>query len=167
MKLVREHINEKFEENSDPIKDLSLGKEGMFRELEKRGVRMWFGWGNENGRNEGIRNKQEVIENIVEITKLVDKLVEAGFNPKMMSISHSDALEVKTIMVIEGNSVIFHCATEEDAKMIINIAKAFSIWTYDQFRIGKGEKYVYVDPEKHKWLDNLIENREKYRNVIT
>jgi hypothetical protein len=30
MRLVREHINEKFTEDSDPIKDMGIGFDGIF-----------------------------------------------------------------------------------------------------------------------------------------
>jgi len=159
MKLVREHINEKFSSESDPVKDMGIGKEGMFKNLEKRGVRMWFGWGD----GEGQEEKKKVIENIAEITKFVDKLVEVGFDIKEMSISNHDTISVKTVEVIDSNHVIFNCATGEDARILVDTAKKFSLWEYDNFHLGKGEDMIYVNPEHHKWLDNLIENRKKYK----
>lgn len=36
MKLVKENINEKFEENSDPIKDMDIGFEAQLRKLQNR-----------------------------------------------------------------------------------------------------------------------------------
>lgn len=39
MKLVREHINEKFTEDSDPIKDLGIGKQAIINDLIRMGLR--------------------------------------------------------------------------------------------------------------------------------
>jgi len=38
MKLVREDINEKFAEDSDPIKDLGIGKQAIINDLAKMGI---------------------------------------------------------------------------------------------------------------------------------
>jgi hypothetical protein len=159
VKLVREHINEKFVENSDPVKDLQIGKEGIFKDLEKRGVRMWFQW------DGGEEEKKKVIENIDKIEKVVNKLIEVGFDIKDMEISHVYDIRVKTVQVLDSNHVIFNCASKEDAEILINVAKNFSLWKYDNFNLSEGETTVSVHPEHHKWLDNLIENRKKYKNL--
>ena len=41
MKLVKEHINEKFTEESDPIQDMNIGAEALFKTL-KWGLNDWF-----------------------------------------------------------------------------------------------------------------------------
>ena len=73
MRLVREHINEKFSKDSNPIDDMGIGKLGMFNALEKRGVHMWFGWGErtDSSVHEGQQEKLKTIENIAEITELI------------------------------------------------------------------------------------------------
>jgi len=159
MKLIREQLYEKFTENTDPVKDLQIGKEGIFKNLEKRGVRMWFQW------DGGEEEKKKVIENIVEIEGVVNKLIKAGFDIKDMEISHVYNIRVKIVQVIDSNQIIFHCATKEDAEILIGVTKNFSLWKYDNFRLGEGETTVSTHPEHHKWLDDLIENRKKYKSL--
>jgi len=161
MKLVKEHIFEAFTDESDPVRDMHIGKEGMFKNLEKRGIRMWFGWGAKEGQEE----KQKVIENIDKITQFVNKLESVGFDIKEMAISHRESIIVKTVEVIDSNHVIFNCATEEDANYLIKAAQKFSLWKYDNFTLGKGETSVSIDPSQHAWLDNLIENRKKFKSI--
>ena len=158
MKLVRENINEKFTEDSDPVRDMGIGKEAMFKDLEKR-VRIWFGWGD----GEGEEEKKKFIENINVITDLVNELEKAGFDVSKMSITHADTISVRCIEVIDSNHVIAYCATKEDANILINAFKKFAIWDYNNFSIDEGERYVKV--YSHEWLDDLIENRKKYKNI--
>jgi hypothetical protein len=168
MKLVREHINEKFQETSDPIKDMGVGKLGMFKALEKRGVRMWFGWGERSDRpiSEGEEERLKTIENIAEITEVVDKLENVGFKVNEMSISRAAEISVKTVQVLRSQHVILECATEEDANILIDAIKTFSIWEYDIYNKSNGEVSVPINPEYHVWLHNLIENRKKYKKFI-
>jgi hypothetical protein len=167
MKLVRENIIfEKFVEKSDSVKDMGIGKEGIFKNLEKRGVRMWFGWGQREGQeSEGEIEKKKVIENIFEIEKLINKLIEIGFKSNDMSISHADGIKVKTIMVASSNWAIFHCVTKEDAEIMMDVIRKFSIWQYDNLHLTDGETTIYVSSKYPEWLINIIENRKKYKNI--
>lgn len=66
--------------------------------------------------------------------------------------------------VIRGNHVIHECATQEDAEILINASEAFSMEHFPGvFSTSAGEKMVYLN--SHEWLDNLIENRKKYKNI--
>jgi len=161
-KKVKEYLIEKFSEDSDPIKDMDIGKIGMFKALEKR-VRMRFNF----GEKAGIEKKKKVIENIYKITEIVDKLVEAGCKEEDMAIYNYDEIEVKGYQVLKGNWVLFSCLTEEDAETLIQFIKMFSIWNYDSFKISRNSigQSVKTGEYGNEWLDNLLENREKIKKL--
>lgn len=161
MKYIKESLYEKFKEEADPITDMKIGKEGIFRELEKLGVRTRFeGW---LVPEDGIKEKKKAIENIVDIKKTITKLIEVGLKYSDIELDSSDCLRIQCVTVLNGNVVIFYCISKEDAQYIINIARKFSVWNYDHLDISTGEKRVNV--KDHEWLDNLIENRKRYRNI--
>lgn len=166
---IKESLFEKFSEESDPVKDMGVGKLGMFKALEKRGVTMRFNWGDFiKGKSEGQWEKEKVIENIYEITELVNKLEKVGFDVKQMEIRRSEQIYVTAITILRGNWTLFPCPTEEDAQLLIKLIKMFSIWDYDTFETTKSSigESIPVNPKYHKWLDNFIENREKIKKVL-
>jgi hypothetical protein len=159
VKETKKIVNEKFAEESDPIKDMKIGKEGIFNDLEKKGVTMWFSW------EDGEIQKKRAIENIYEIKKTIDKLIKAGFKYNEIELSSSRRIRVTGIDVLKGNRVIFSCISEEDAQNIINVAKKFSVWDFDDFKTQESSFPVSIHIKDHVWLDELIENREKYKNI--
>ena len=168
MKLVREHINEKFTEDSDPVKDMGIGKKAMFNALEKRGVSMWFGWGEwtDGSKHEGEEERLKTLDDIEYITSIVNKLEKVGFDVKQMRISRHNSIGVNTITVLRSQHVIADCASEEDADIVIDTMKKFTIWEHDIFRKSNGEKIISIYPGHLKWLDELIENRQKYKSFV-
>lgn len=156
-------INEKFAEDSDPVKDIGIGKLAMFNNLEKRGIIMRFSWGD----GEGEKAKQKVIENIVKVTKIIDKLEKIGFNTKDMFLSHSDSVSVSTYQILKSNYVLFDCPTEEDANIIIDVLKKFSIYEKDIFSVRKDRDIIYYnEPGFSEWSKNIISNRKKYLKFL-
>jgi hypothetical protein len=157
MKLVKENIN--FERGKDPKESMNVG---IMKSLEDKGIRFWFGWGD----GEGEIEKQKLIKNISGMNNLINKLIEVGVDPKKMSISHHDTVEIKVVQILNGNRVIHQCATKEDAEMLRKACQAFDAdndweerWSFDE-----GEKMIYVS-RKNTWLDNLFENRKKYSAI--
>ena len=161
MKVVKEHIHEAFKEDADPIKDMKIGNIGIYKDLESRGFKFHFTW------DGGEEEKRKAIDNMREIKKVIDKLVEVGCDIKDMQMSHAHDIYIMSKRILSGNRVIFECINEEDAQHIINIALKFSIWQYDNLHIGEGRDQVHVSiyPTQHVWLDNLIENRKKYKDI--
>jgi phosphopantetheine adenylyltransferase len=82
-----------------------------------------------------------------------------------MSISHVDSISVKTVSVLRSNLVIADCASEEDADILIRAIKKFSVWDYDVFRKDKGDRMISIYEGHLLWLDDLIENRKKYKSI--
>jgi hypothetical protein len=166
MKLVKERLFEKFTEDGDPIEDMGIGNIGIYKELEKRGVRFHFDWGERTDRkiSDGEIEKQLTIKNIGQITEVINKLEDVGVKPSNIRISrHNSIMLLNAFQVISSNTVIAFCASIKDAAFIIDILKKFTIREYDNLTIDTGMTTVSIDPEKHQWLDKLIENRKKYK----
>ena len=157
MKLIKETIN--FERGKDPKESMNIG---LMKALENKGIRFWFGWGN----GEGEIEKQKFLKNINKMNSFIDKMIAVGVDPRKMFISHADTVTINVIRVMNGNRVIHECVTNEDAEMLVKACIALSIEAYpDQYAIDMtdNEKIVYV--YSHPWLDNIVENRKKYKSV--
>lgn len=161
MKAKYIHETLGFNEDSDPVEDMGIGNEAIFQDLKRRGIRMEFV---SYLSKDGPQNKEELIKNIREVEKLVNKLVEVGFDIKKMKLSWSSRILVNTYAAVTPVGY-FHCATEEDAQIILNTVKKFSMWDNNVFDIREESTWVYMDPDRRQWLDNLIENRKKYKNI--
>jgi len=157
MKLVREHINFKKPESKEEFKD-NLGV-GKIQELEKRGVYFNLDW-DKTGEE---RNK--VIKNIDVIEEYINKLESVGFDIKKIRISHSDGICVKVIQVLDGNRVILECPSKGDAIILIDTILKLSIYNYDQFKLDDGEATIHFTSQTDEWLNNIVENRKKYKNI--
>jgi hypothetical protein len=159
--IIKEFIS--FERGQDPKKSLDIGenstyvKTEIFNALLKAGI--YFHDWDKTG-----KNKERIIKNIYIFKKLIDKLITAGLDINSIDLSHPDALDIKTIQVLNVNHVIHHCLTEEDAYIVIDICKKYSISGRDNFSISTGTKCIYISDE-NEWLDNIIENRKKYKNL--
>ena len=157
MKLVREYINFTKSDSQEDFKDrLGVGK---IQELEKRGIYFHLDW------DKSGEERYKVIKYINEIEKYINKLELVGFNIKEMRISHSDGIHVKVIQILDGNRVILECPTRGDAIILIDIIKKLSIHNYDNFKINEGETLIHFTKQTDKWLNNIIENRKKYKNI--
>jgi hypothetical protein len=164
MKLIRESIS--FERGKDPKEALDIGetniyaKTKLFDELEKTGIGINLGWSHTG------KEKERVIERIHEFIKLIDKLLNAGLNYRDMEISHYDSINIKVIQILVGNRVIHQCISKKDANILVTIIKKFTVDGNDRndISLSIGEKFLYLDRDQ-TWLDNIIENREKYKNI--
>jgi len=170
MKLVKENLSEamSFEKTGDPMKGLNIGKdstyvkEKKFEELQKQGIDFYLNYVNPEDND---KVKQRFIENIYDIETVIKKLKK--LNIPIISISGSLGLDIKVeiFQIIDSQHVILECVSEDDAKMLIDIIKKLSVRDYDNFRIEKGETRlnIWKKSDTHKWLNELENNRKKYK----
>ena len=164
MKLIRESIS--FKRGAEPKETLDIGenssyiKNKLFNELEKTGIAFNLDWSHSGKAKEGV------IDRIHEFLELIEKLLEAGLTYRDMEISHSDSINIRVIQVLNGNRIIHQCLTKEDADIIIKSMKNFSVDGNDgeEIHTSIGDKFLYLY-RNQIWLDNIINNRKKYKNI--
>ena len=79
MKLVREHINEKFEEKSDPIEDMGIGAAAIYQDIKDKVNRM------------GYTSSTSIISTLIETDEYADeikkKVIDYAIDKKKIDIN--------------------------------------------------------------------------------
>lgn len=163
-RTLKESIN--FERNLDPKDSLNIGKNSLavktqiFNKLRQDGVRFNLTWDQTN------ENETKVIENIYAIQDMVNMLYECGVEKEKMSLFHPDSINFEIIQIIDGNLVILECINKEDANIIMDVIRKFSINDYDNLKTGEGTNSIRFTENNERFLTNLKNNREKFKNFL-
>jgi hypothetical protein len=138
MKLVREHINEKFSEEGDPVYDMGIGPEGMLEDIEKKQKK--------EGDRQGIKfyllNVEEDVEKAVLLLNYLfkkgNKVEEYDFNTIFVNMQLDRTLIPKyrehilpvliEYTVLQKNKAVlnialFECAKKNFTEEVIKLAK--------------------------------------------
>ena len=157
---------ERFTRGGDPYSKLGVGtdsrahKKEMYVALEKRGISFWLSHMNFTP----DERKDYLIDNIHEITELVDILEGAGVDPANMLVPATDHVTFQHWNIMLSNRVMTQCLTEEDANIVINILNDMA--TEERgFHYKKGNETFYITDKTVKFLGNLPANRKKYRSL--
>jgi len=163
-KLVKESLLE-FHQTGDPLDSLNVGKNAyILDELKEKGIRinLWDLTGAE---------KDRILKNIDKLLLYIEKLYELGTPYSSMEISHHYSINVKYWKVLESNTVIAQCLTEEDAKNVIKVLPNLIIprssnansFTYE---FEEYTTYLYDNEVSDKWLENLENWRIKIKSIL-
>jgi hypothetical protein len=160
MKLVKESIN--FERGKEPLPSMGIGdvkvREQILKEIGDKGIRINIYYSSEVPEN--------VLKNIYELKKLVDEVLDLGVDPKDIELSTADSICVTGFTVRDGNNVLLHCLTEEDANIIAETIKIFMIGG-EQINIGRTSMEPYIRTYKeNKWMKDLKVNRIKFGKTL-
>jgi hypothetical protein len=135
-----------FKRNTDPKTSLDIGKdstynkEKVYQSLVDRGVKFYFSW--------DIDNKEypKLLNNIYKLEEAVNLLESERLFPSQMQLSYHHRIEINSYRILDGNHFIFNCISEEDAKILIEVLKAFTIapTAYNRdFSIETNSAYFY------------------------
>ena len=156
MKIVKESIN--FKKEVNPTAAMGIG---LFKKWENLGIHFWLGW------QDGPQEKQKILDDPEPMRYFIDKLIELGVDPKDMSISRANSIDIAPYQVLNGNRVLHQCLTEEDANMLLKTLKKFEP-ELNNWSITKGNNlsglYIKIyERDLPNWLESLEDNRKLYR----
>lgn len=78
MRLVREHINEEFSEQGDPVQDMGIGPEGMIEEYKKKVIKE-KGW-----------TRGQTLNDLTTATELVQDMSSSGWRDRERTLSDDE-----------------------------------------------------------------------------
>ena len=142
----------------------------MIKKWQDKGIK--FGWQFFSG-DEMEKKREYLAKYHTYIEKYLDKLHEAGVPWENITF-WGDHLDVKTWQLLKGNWALFHCITEEDAKMVKKVIENMTTGntpvniSEDRDHIGLGDSvYRDSDPEHAKWMaDYETRHGEKRRTDL-
>lgn len=157
----------KFQKGKKPVgMDSPEGIDRWIKSWQNKGVK--FGWQFFQG--DDVEKKRDFVGKYYkQIDKYLNKLNEVGV-PFDNITMWGDHLDVKTYQLLKGNWSLFHCLTEEDAKMVKKVIENMTTGstpvniTEDSDHINISEAILRETDKEHKeWMERRKElNPEGY-----